>query len=97
MGPPATHVAVGASATYAREQPVPASPPVPARPPATLLVPRVTCPRCQARPRIRVAPALAGVCIGLAPGDLVQTYQCRCGETYILTASSFVNAWDLRR
>ena len=69
----------------------------PARPLGTLLLPRVTCPRCQARPRLRVAPALAGVCLGLAPGDLVQTYQCKCGETYIMTAASFVNAWDLRR
>jgi len=97
MGPPATHVAVGASATYAREQPVPASPPDPACPLPALLVPRVTCPRCQARPRLRVTPALSGVCIGLAPGDLVQTYQCKCGEVFALTAGAFAAASDVRR
>jgi len=91
MGPPATHVAVGASATYAREQPVPASPPVPACPPPALLLPRVTCPRCQARPRLRFASTLGEACAGLDPGTLLATLRCRCGEIYALTAAALTD------
>jgi len=69
----------------------------PARPLGTLLLPRVTCPRCQARPRLRVTPALAGACIGLPPGELLLTHRCRCGEVFALTAGAFTGAWDLRR
>ena len=88
MGPPATHVAVGASEpTSAKTGPGLAS--GPARPPPALLVPRVTCPRCRVRPRIRITQALAGACIGLPAGELLLTHRCRCGEVYCIRAADF--------
>jgi len=68
-----------------------------ARPPAVLFAPSVICPRCRARPRLRITRALAVACAGLPPGELVGTFQCKCKEVFALTAGAFAGAWDLRR
>jgi hypothetical protein len=69
---------------------------LPAAPaPEALLRPAAACPRCGARPAMRVTGALVTALSGHAPDERVGTYQCQrrgCGAVYDLTASAYLRA-----
>ena len=69
----------------------------PAPEPPALLRPLATCPRCGARPAMRIAPVFALILkhAPLSASDRVATYQCQrrgCGAVYDLTADAFQRA-----
>lgn len=56
-----------------------------------LLRPAATCPRCGARPALRITPLLVAAVAGQPAGARVATYQCQrrgCGAVYDLTAQA---------
>ena len=60
-----------------------------------LLRPEVTCPRCGARPAMRVTSTIVAALANTAPGEQVGTYQCQrrgCGSVYPLTADAYQRA-----
>lgn len=73
--------------------PLPAASPHPA--PDQLLRPAATCPRCGARPAMRVTSAMVTALHGHPPDERVGTYQCQrrgCGAVYDLTAGAYLRA-----
>lgn len=68
---------------------------VPAEEDGRLLRPAASCPRCGARPAMRVTPALVRA-LGGQPATLrVGTYQCQrrgCGAIYDLSAGAYLRA-----
>jgi hypothetical protein len=72
---------------------LPATPPAPA--PDQLLRPAATCPRCGARPAMRVTGAMVTALHGHPHDERVGTYQCQrrgCGAVYDLTAGAYLAA-----
>jgi hypothetical protein len=66
---------------------------VPAEP--VLLRPAAACPRCGARPAMRVTTAMVHALNGHPADERVGTYQCQrrgCGAIYDLTASAYLKA-----
>ena len=60
-----------------------------------LLRPAATCPRCGARPAMRVTEAMVEALAGHPADERVGTYQCQrrgCGAIYDLTASAYLHA-----
>jgi hypothetical protein len=60
-----------------------------------LLRPAATCPRCGARPAMRVTGAIIEALAGHPADERVGTYQCQrrgCGAIYDLTASAYLQA-----
>lgn len=60
-----------------------------------LLHPAVSCPRCGARPALRISEEAAKRVADLDPGERVGTYQCRrrgCGAIYDIPAAAYQNA-----
>lgn len=54
-----------------------------------------SCPKCGARPAMRVAEEAVRDAHQHAPGERLGTYQCqyrRCGTIYDLTAAAYQNA-----
>jgi hypothetical protein len=73
--------------------PVSPPPPEPAEP--RLLRPAATCPRCGARPAMRVTGAMVEALAGHPADERVGTYQCQrrgCGAIYDLTADAYLLA-----
>ncbi|HEX6748633.1 MAG TPA: hypothetical protein VF092_15150 [Longimicrobium sp.] len=73
--------------------PQPEPEPEPAEP--RLLRPAATCPRCGARPAMRVTDAMVGALTGHPGTERVGTYQCQrrgCGAIYDLTADAYLLA-----
>jgi len=73
----------------------PAAPAVTPAPESELLRPAAACPRCGARPAMRVTGAMVSAFAGHAPDERVGTYQCQrrgCGNVYDLTASAYLRA-----
>ncbi|HEX8903801.1 MAG TPA: hypothetical protein VF771_03030 [Longimicrobiaceae bacterium] len=67
------------------------------QPPAEprLLRPAATCPRCGARPAMRVTDAMISALAGHPADERVGTYQCQrrgCGAIYDLTADAYLLA-----
>ncbi|MFL5541302.1 MAG: hypothetical protein ACJ8J0_20105 [Longimicrobiaceae bacterium] len=96
--PPRIH---GARRLRPRPPPPPGAPPVPPAPPAgeydegRLLRPAAACPRCGARPALRVTLALVRVLDGQPAALRVGTYQCQrrgCGAIYDLSAAACLRA-----
>lgn len=79
-------------------RPVAAVPPVapPSAPdPELLLRPAAACPRCGARPAMRVTAAMVHALRDQPADERVATYQCQrrgCGAVYDLTASAYLRA-----
>jgi len=73
-----------------------ASRPAPAPPdPELLLRPAAACPRCGARPAMRVTAAMVHAMSGHPADERVATYQCQrrgCGAVYDLTADAYLRA-----
>jgi len=71
-------------------------PRAPAQPqPEDLLRPAAACPRCGARPAMRVTGALITALSGHDHDERVGTYQCQrrgCGAVYDLTAGAYLRA-----
>ena len=60
-----------------------------------LLRPAAACPRCGARPAMRVTAAMVRALNGQAAGVRVGTYQCQrrgCGAIYDLSAGAYLRA-----
>lgn len=60
-----------------------------------LLRPAATCPRCGARPAMRVTEAMVEALAGHPANERVGTYQCQrrgCGAIYDLTADAYLLA-----
>ena len=79
-------------------RPVPAAP-VPADPdpdaPGRLLRPAASCPRCGARPAMRVTEAMVHAVSGQPAEARLGTYQCQrrgCGAIYDLVAGAYLRA-----
>ncbi|HEV7587801.1 MAG TPA: hypothetical protein VGO40_06690 [Longimicrobium sp.] len=71
----------------------PAAPPPPD--PELLLRPAAACPRCGARPAMRVTAALVHALRDRPAHERVATYQCQrrgCGAVYDLTADAYLRA-----
>jgi hypothetical protein len=71
----------------------PAAPPAPD--PEVLLRPAAACPRCGARPAMRVTAALVHALRDRPADERVATYQCQrrgCGAVYDLTAGAYLRA-----
>lgn len=69
--------------------------PAPARGPEVLLRPAAACPRCGARPAMRVTAAMVEALHGRPEDERVATYQCQrrgCGAVYDLTAAACLHA-----
>ena len=69
--------------------------PAPARDPEVLLRPAAACPRCGARPAMRVTAAMVEALRGRPDDERVATYQCQrrgCGAVYDLTAGAYLHA-----
>jgi hypothetical protein len=78
--------------------------PAAARPPAAaaaapdpqlLLRPAAACPRCGARPAMRITAALVHALRDRPADERVATYQCQrrgCGAVYALTAGAYLRA-----
>jgi len=80
-----------------RRPAVAAAPPaVPAAPdPEVLLRPAAACPRCGARPAMRVTAAMVHALRDRPADERVATYQCQrrgCGAVYDLTADAYLRA-----
>ncbi|HSU17863.1 hypothetical protein [Longimicrobium sp.] len=78
-----------------RRPAAPALPPAPEPQEPRLLRPAATCPRCGARPAMRVTDAIIGALAGHPGDERVGTYQCQrrgCGAIYDLTASAYLQA-----
>jgi hypothetical protein len=63
--------------------------------PPALLRPAAACPRCGARPAMRVTTAMVQALGGHPADERVGTYQCQrrgCGAIYDLTASAYLQA-----
>ncbi|HEX9940273.1 MAG TPA: hypothetical protein VGB15_24275 [Longimicrobium sp.] len=79
----------------ARRPAAPAAP-APAAPCAEqLLRPAAVCPRCGARPAMRVTGAMVHALSGHPHEERVGTYQCQrrgCGAVYDLTAGAYLQA-----
>jgi hypothetical protein len=72
---------------------VPTPTPEPSEP--RLLRPAATCPRCGARPAMRVTEAMVEALAGHPADERVGTYQCQrrgCGAIYDLTADAYLLA-----
>jgi hypothetical protein len=70
-------------------------PPEPASREPRLLKPAAACPRCGARPAMRVTDAMVGALAGHPANERVGTYQCQrrgCGAIYDLTANAYLLA-----
>ena len=73
----------------------PAAPPAPEPTPEQLLRPAAVCPRCGARPAMRVTGAMVHALSGRPDDERVGTYQCQrrgCGAVYDLTAGAYLRA-----
>jgi hypothetical protein len=73
--------------------PAPPAPPPPD--PDALLRPAAACPRCGARPAMRVTAAMVQALRGRPADERVATYQCQrrgCGAVYDLTADAYHRA-----
>ena len=60
-----------------------------------LLRPAAVCPRCGARPAMRVTEAMVAALAGHPGNERVGTYQCQrrgCGAIYDLTADAYLLA-----
>ncbi|MFL5542053.1 MAG: hypothetical protein ACJ8J0_23905 [Longimicrobiaceae bacterium] len=69
--------------------------PAPARDPEVLLRPAAACPRCGARPAMRVTAAMVEALRDRPDDERVATYQCQrrgCGAVYDLTAGAYLHA-----
>src|SRR5215218_5595617 len=69
--------------------------PAPAEEDGRLLRPAASCPRCGARPAMRVTPALVRALDGQPAAVRVGTYQCQrrgCGAIYDLNAGAYLRA-----
>ena len=69
--------------------------PSPAPDPELLLRPAAACPRCGARPAMRVTAALVHALRDRPADERVATYQCQrrgCGAVYDLTAGAYLRA-----
>lgn len=69
--------------------------PEPEPDPDLLLRPAAVCPRCGARPAMRVTGAMVHALCGHADDERVGTYQCQrrgCGAIYDLTAGAYLRA-----
>ena len=76
-------------------RPAAAPPPAAAPDPDALLRPAAACPRCGARPAMRVTAAMVQALRGRPAGERVATYQCQrrgCGAVYDLTAGAYLRA-----
>ncbi|HET7232844.1 MAG TPA: hypothetical protein VFJ16_22735 [Longimicrobium sp.] len=81
-------------------RPVPRAPEPAGEPPAgeaegRLLRPAAACPRCGARPAMRVTAALVRALDGQAATVRVATYQCQrrgCGAIYDISAGAYLRA-----
>ncbi|HEX9939127.1 MAG TPA: hypothetical protein VGB15_18435 [Longimicrobium sp.] len=74
-------------------QPDPAAAPMEAE--GRLLRPAAACPRCGARPAMRVTAAMVRALNGQETGVRVGTYQCQrrgCGAIYDLNAGAYLRA-----
>jgi hypothetical protein len=63
--------------------------------PARLLRPAAACPRCGARPAIRITAAMVSALRGHDDGTRLGTYQCQrrgCGAIYDICASAYLRA-----
>jgi hypothetical protein len=72
-----------------------APPPAPEPAEPALLRPAAACPRCGARPAMRVTAAMVRALGGHAADERVGTYQCQrrgCGAIYDLTAAAYLRA-----
>ena len=70
-----------------------ASPPAPD--PELLLRPAAACPRCGARPAMRITAAMVHALRDRPADERVATYQCQrrgCGAVYDLTAGAYLRA-----
>ena len=76
--------------------PAPAAPLAPPAPdPELLLRPAAACPRCGARPAMRVTAAMVHALRDRPADERVATYQCQrrgCGAVYDLTADAYLRA-----
>lgn len=71
------------------------TPAAPAPDPHALLRPAAACPRCGARPAMRVTATLVQALRGRPAEERVATYQCQrrgCGAVYDLTADAYLRA-----
>ncbi|MFL5385585.1 MAG: hypothetical protein ACJ8GN_23955 [Longimicrobiaceae bacterium] len=79
-----------------RRPTAPARPaPAPAPDPEVLLRPAAACPRCGARPAMRVTAAMVEALRDRPADERVATYQCQrrgCGAVYDLTAGAYLRA-----
>ena len=69
--------------------------PAPADEDGRLLRPAASCPRCGARPALRVTQAMVRALDGQAATVRVGTYQCQrrgCGAIYDLSAGAYLRA-----
>ena len=60
-----------------------------------LAVPALVCPRCGARPALRISEAAIRMAGGQPPGRRIGTYKCQrrgCGAIYDVTAAAFQQA-----
>jgi len=60
-----------------------------------LLRPAAACPRCGARPAMRVTTAMVRAVAGMPPQVRVATYQCQrrgCGAIYDIGAGAYLRA-----
>ena len=78
-------------------RPAAAVPPVPqaAPDPELLLRPAAACPRCGARPAMRITAAMVHALRDRPADERVATYQCQrrgCGAVYDLTAGAYLRA-----
>ena len=74
---------------------VPPSAAPPAPDPEVLLRPAAACPRCGARPAMRVTAAMVHALRDRPANERVATYQCQrrgCGAVYDLTADAYLRA-----
>ena len=51
------------------------------------------CPKCGRRPNFRIFPRERELHADEPPEEPVKTVRCRCGETYLLTAEAYQNAF----
>lgn len=76
-------------------RPAPTAPPEESAEPGRLLRPAAACPRCGARPAMRVTEAMVRAVSGHEAGTRLGTYQCQrrgCGAIYDLSASAYLRA-----
>jgi len=63
--------------------------------PGRLLRPAASCPRCGARPAMRVTEAMVRAVAGHEAGTRLGTYQCQrrgCGAIYDISAAAYLRA-----